>query len=314
MKTILKSLIAVLAIAGAALAVPALASAETFCVNAAAACPAGGNDFGDLQDAMNAAATQDGDDEILLGDKQTPYFGPFVYDPVSTRFNRLTLKGVGGRPSLTAPVGDTVLSVRGASLQNLAIVTDFGEGAGPECAGSDVKDVKVKGPGFLAPDLSGIFASGTTLEDVEITGGYEPRSDGRRRPRRHRGRGSQVEHPRRPERRHLRIPHFGDIELSDSRVSGEDVCRQLGGLREDQPQPADDERPGLRRPEPIRIARPVGPRPRDDRPHGVAVRARIRPSGFRRRPLSTAASTPSPLRATPAASGESTWTGRLRTS
>ena len=54
-----------LAVAGAALAVPAFASAETFCIDAGAACPAGGNDFGDLQGAMNAAANQDGDDEIL---------------------------------------------------------------------------------------------------------------------------------------------------------------------------------------------------------------------------------------------------------
>jgi hypothetical protein len=125
-KTSLRALIVVLAIAGAALAVPALASAETFCVNAGAACPAGGHDKGGLQDAMNAAAAQDENDEILLGDKQTPYFGPFTYEALSRGGNRLSIKGVGGVPSLTAPVGDTVITLAGGSLEHLSINTEFG--------------------------------------------------------------------------------------------------------------------------------------------------------------------------------------------
>jgi hypothetical protein len=174
MKTSFRALIVVLAIAGAALAAPAFASAETFCINAGAACPVGGNDFGDVQSAMTAAANQDGDDQILLGDKQTPYFGPFTYDPVSTRFNHLTLKGVGGRPSLTGPIGDTVLSVRGGSIQNLAIVTDFGEGRAASLDSTDVADVKLIGPAEVAPDLRGMNVIGPArLEDVELTGGYE---------------------------------------------------------------------------------------------------------------------------------------------
>lgn len=172
MKTTLSALIVVLAIAGAALAVPAIASAETFCVNAGGCAPA--NEFGDPQSAMNAAQAHAGDDELLLGDKQTPYFGPFSYDPLS-KFNALSIRGVGGRPSLVAPTGDTVLTLTDGSLQNVAIITEFGEGLGASVTDVDVKDVKLVGPANVAPDLAGMNVTGpATLEDVEITGGYEP--------------------------------------------------------------------------------------------------------------------------------------------
>ena len=45
MRTSFRALMVTLAIAGAALAVPAFASAETLCVNAGAACPAGGQEL-----------------------------------------------------------------------------------------------------------------------------------------------------------------------------------------------------------------------------------------------------------------------------
>jgi hypothetical protein len=173
--TFLRTLAVVVTIAGAALAVPALASAETICVNAGVACPAGGEEFGGLQDALNVAAGQDGHDDILLGDKQTPYFGPFVYESaVLSRFNDVTLRGVGGRPSLTAPVGDTVLTMTSGSLEHLELLADFGEGVAATLRGVDMKDVKVTGPGFFAPDTFGVSVTGpATVEDVEITGGFQ---------------------------------------------------------------------------------------------------------------------------------------------
>jgi hypothetical protein len=227
-KTSLRALIVVLAIVGAALAAPAFASAETFCVNAGAACPVGGNDFGDLQGAMNAAQALDGNDDLLLGDKQTPYFGRFTYAAASRGGNNLAIKGVGGRPSLTGPVGDTVLQLDGGSLQNLAIVTDYGEGQALNVGNATVKDVKVQGPSFIAPDLNGILAVGTTLEDVEITGGYEPALTPAG------GLAGQEVVARRLNihgaSMGVILPNFATIDLSDSRVSGKTFAVSSAGF------------------------------------------------------------------------------------
>ena len=229
MFTSLRALIVALAIAGAALAVPAIASAETFCINAGTACPPGGNDFGDLQGAMNAAAALPDDDEILLGDKQTPYFGPFSYDP-QDRGNRLNLKGVGGRPSLTDGFGNTVLTMSGGSLEQLDIVTNFSDGPTASIRNTDVKDVKLDGPADVEPDSSGMFVTGpSTLEDLEITGGYEPaltvggglaeQEVIARRLLIHGGASVGVI-----------VSDFASLELSDSRVSGRSLAVNSAGF------------------------------------------------------------------------------------
>jgi hypothetical protein len=173
-KTSLRALIVALAIAGAALAVPALASADTFCVNAGAACPAGGHELLDVQTAMDQAAALDTDSELLLGDKQTPYFGPFTYSGAARSGNNLAIRGVGGRPSLTAGVGDTVLTLANGSVENVSILADSGDGLGLKASGAIVKDVLVKGRSSLTPDMVGVGAFATRLEDVEIDGGFEP--------------------------------------------------------------------------------------------------------------------------------------------
>jgi hypothetical protein len=89
-----------LAVTAAALAAaPAVASADSFCINAGAACPTGGLEFATLQGALNKAVERSGADEILLGDKGTPYFGPFVYQPFVRGGEPLTLRGsADGRP------------------------------------------------------------------------------------------------------------------------------------------------------------------------------------------------------------------------
>lgn len=174
MRNLKTLLVVTLAVAGAALAVPAFASADTFCVNAGAACPAGGVEIGDLQAALNQAAALDTNDELLLGDKQTPYFGPFTYSSASRVGSDLAIKGVGGRPSLTVATGGTVLSLAGGSVENISILADSGDGAGITASGAVVKNVVVKGQPSATPDMVGIGASATRLEDVEIDGGFEP--------------------------------------------------------------------------------------------------------------------------------------------
>ena len=175
MRASLRALIVAFAVAGAALAVPAIASAETFCINAAAACPASGAQLLDVQVALDQAGDLAGDDEILLGDKQTPYFGPFTYDPpLIAKFNSVTIRGVGGRPSLTAGIGDTIISGHRVSLDHVDLFADLPEGLAANLEGGDLKDVKVTGPASFHPDLNGVVVTGPSeLEDVEIAGGYQ---------------------------------------------------------------------------------------------------------------------------------------------
>jgi hypothetical protein len=168
------TLILTLAIAGAALAAPTLASADTYCVNASGDCPTGGQTINDLQLAMNTAADHPGADEIRLGEKGSPYFGPFVYQPLSRGAEPLTLKGVSGRPALTGPSNAvTVLTVKDTTLEGVDIETDFGEGQALDAKDSALRGVNLLGPSSSAPDLRGIRATGAvTVEDTQVKGGY----------------------------------------------------------------------------------------------------------------------------------------------
>ena len=171
----LRTLILMLIVAGAVLALPAIASADTYCVNAGTACPTGGIDSGSLQAALDAAAATDANDELLLGDKETPYVGPFVYTPVATRArNPLTVKGVGGRPAVNAPVGETVLTANDLSLDGVDVIADFGEGQALDIRDSALSRVNVIGPVAPANDTHGINAAGlVTITDTRVTGGFE---------------------------------------------------------------------------------------------------------------------------------------------
>jgi hypothetical protein len=175
MRATLRALIVAFATGGAALAVPAIASADTYCINAAAACPAGGQERVDLQTALGQAADTADPDVILLGDKQTPYFGPFTYEPVAlSKFNSVTIKGVGGRPSLTAGVGDTIITGTKASLEGVDLFAVLAEGLAANLDSGDLTDVKVTGPASFHPDLNGIDVTGPSkLDHVEIDGGYQ---------------------------------------------------------------------------------------------------------------------------------------------
>lgn len=236
MKTIQRALIVVLALVGAALAAPGLASAGTFCVNAGAVCPAGAEAVGNLQSAMNTAGARDGDDEILLGDKGTPYVGPFTYTPAQLdRFKHLTIKGVGGRPAITGPSGETVLTLPDGSLEHMTILSKLGEGTALILSHGDLRDLKVVGPDFVAPDLRGLKLSGATLEDVEITGGFEGAliaeggiaeagsATGVVARRLHIHGGASLA---------IQTKEFGGLKLSDSRVSAKQFAISSVGFTE----------------------------------------------------------------------------------
>jgi PKD repeat protein len=141
-------------VAGTGLAAPGSASAAgppTICVHVAA-CPAGGIDKGDdLQDALNVASASVTGTVVLVGDKGSPYTGPFFAGKASPGLvptARLTIKGAGpGRPTLRAPAGQTGLSGTGVAVQGIDVrMDDPGSGKGIRIDTGTLRDVEVTAP------------------------------------------------------------------------------------------------------------------------------------------------------------------------
>ena len=156
--------------AAAALAFAATAQANTFCVNAPD-CPAGGvSTGGDLQAAFDDAAAHGGADTVLVGGKGTPYRGPFTYLPNTRVIDPVTIAADGGRPVLTAGVGDTVLTMVGGTLDGVdVLMPSAADGVGVDMRDSTLHDVTVSssagGPGAI-----GIVESGqAVLDHVRVT-------------------------------------------------------------------------------------------------------------------------------------------------
>ena len=160
-------------LATAALAVPATASATTFCVNARN-CPAGGVQAGaDLQGALDAADAGSGDDTVLVGDKGSPYVGPFTYEGATNRgvTNPVTITAdAGGRPVLTAGVGLTVLTLDQATVEGVDVeMPSAAEGTGVLTTDATLRDVTVSSP-QNGPGATGIQDLGATvLDHVRVT-------------------------------------------------------------------------------------------------------------------------------------------------
>jgi hypothetical protein len=172
--TTLRTLLLVLAAAGlAAFAAPAVASAATFCVNAPTCPPGGIDEGGDLQGALQGAEFSPGPDDVLVGDRGAPYVGPFVF-PAGPILGDETvaIKASGpGRPVLTAGPGETVLTLSGGSLEGVDLrVPSATAGVGIETGASQIRDVRVMGPGKGA-GAQGIVTHGPVeLAGVQLKG------------------------------------------------------------------------------------------------------------------------------------------------
>jgi hypothetical protein len=156
-----------LATAAAALAVPAVAGATTFCVGPASCT---GNQKGDgLQSALSAAQANPGFDEVLVSDRGSPYVGPFSYNGTPDT-NAVSIRGNGpGRPVLTAGIGATVLTVNAASLAGVDVRSESSaSGTGVASTNATLRDVTVSAIG-TAPGGLGILAGpGTQLDGTRI--------------------------------------------------------------------------------------------------------------------------------------------------
>jgi PKD domain len=156
-----------LATAAAALAVPAVAGAATFCVGPASC--AGISKGDNLQSALSAAQTNPGADDVLVSDRGSPYVGPFSYNG-ALNSNEVSIRGNGpGRPVITAGIGATVLTVKAASLVGVDVRSESSaSGTGVASTDASLRDVTVSANG-TAPGGLGILAGpGTQLEVTRI--------------------------------------------------------------------------------------------------------------------------------------------------
>jgi hypothetical protein len=173
----LKVLVAVLAAiaAGTALAGPGSAAAAgppTFCVHVSS-CPTGAIDKGDdLQEALDAASGFQIGTVVLVGDKGSPYTGPFGFGKVGlpplVAIPRVTIKAVGpGRPTLTAPAGRIGLAGVGMVVEGIDVrMDDPGSGEGIRIDNGGLRDVEVTAPFGTQDGGRGVEALGA----VEIDG------------------------------------------------------------------------------------------------------------------------------------------------
>jgi len=166
-KRLRKAGVLTLATAAAALAVPAVAGASTFCVGPASCT---GSPKGDgLQLALSAAQANPGFDEVLVSDRGSPYVGPFSYNGTPGTNEVIIRRNGPGRPVLTAAIGATVLTVDAASLVGVDVRSESSaSGTGVASTDTTLDDVTVSANG-TAPGGLGILAGpGTQLEGTRI--------------------------------------------------------------------------------------------------------------------------------------------------
>jgi hypothetical protein len=162
-----RALVLALVTAAAALAIPAVAGAATYCVGPAAC---GGIPMGDnLQAALDAAENLGGDDLVLVSDKGSPYVGPFTYLP-SVAGNGVVIQHSGtGRPLLTAGVGEDVLTIKDATVEGVDVRSASSSvGTGIRSKRTELKDVTVSAVGTNEGGVGIAAAGGTTLKQTRV--------------------------------------------------------------------------------------------------------------------------------------------------
>ena len=162
-----RALLLALATAAAALAIPAVAGAATYCVGPATC--SGITMGNDLQAALDAAENLGGPDLVLVSDKGTPYVGPFTYLPSVAGNDVVFEKNGTGRPLLTAGVGDDVLTIKDAAVQGIDVRSaSSSAGTGIRSKRTELKDVTVSAIGTNEGGVGIAAAGGTKLENTRI--------------------------------------------------------------------------------------------------------------------------------------------------
>ena len=163
-----------LAVAGA---LPAAASASTICVNTSpGGCDSTFNS-GELQNALDAAASNPGHDRVLIGPGTYSQAGGFSYDVPASPINTIDIVGAGvGQTTITATSADDsrallVITNRPIQQADLSTLSDLtvqvpagSNNQGLAFAGATAVGVAVTGPGMTSGAgvvLGGVFASGS---------------------------------------------------------------------------------------------------------------------------------------------------------
>jgi hypothetical protein len=153
-----RSIYAAVAAVAASLAVPALAAADTFCVNAS---PCAGSVQPGVQAALDAAKFHPGNDVVKVGASSQPYAGGFIYFESGTN-NDVSIVGAGrGQTVFTSTSALPPLSLgQNSSVSHLTLrVSPNQAGAtGLGLFGGIADDVEVIGQGVSA-DARGITTS-----------------------------------------------------------------------------------------------------------------------------------------------------------
>ncbi len=156
-----------LAVAAVSLALPAVASADTFCVNKSPCLL--GTTKGTVQEALDAAEAHAGPDVVRIGARAEPYEGPFTYDGFT--YNPVHVIGDGpGQTVLNPGIGsDYTLSLGEASkVSDLTVHPNLPNGGpiwpvGLRLDGADAENVSVVGP-QVAVGVDGIL----TTHDADL--------------------------------------------------------------------------------------------------------------------------------------------------
>jgi hypothetical protein len=154
-----RSICAAVAAVAASLAVPALASADTYCVNVS---PCSGSSQRGVQAALDAAKFHLGDDVVKVGASAQPYAGGFIYFEGAANDNDVSIVGAGrGQTVFTSTSALPPLSLgQNSSVSHLTLrVSPNQAGAtGLGLFGGIADDVEVIGQGVSA-DARGITTS-----------------------------------------------------------------------------------------------------------------------------------------------------------
>jgi hypothetical protein len=163
--------------AAVSLALPAAASADTFCVNKSPCLV--GTPVSTVQDALDAASANPGPDVVRIGARAEPYQGPFVYDEFT--YNPVQIVGNGIGETVLAGTGiDPALRLgqAGSEVSDLTIRVGVfsGGGTGPvglELSGADAHDVSVvnSGPALATTGVVTMYDAGLRAVTIDMSGG-----------------------------------------------------------------------------------------------------------------------------------------------
>jgi hypothetical protein len=170
--------------AAVSLALPAVASAETFCVNKSPCLF--GSSKSTVQGALDAAEQNPGLDVVRIGASSDPYQGPFSYDPSVYNPVEVVGDGIGetvlaaSSPAPALHLGGAGSKVSGATFVVQPPVQDGSLSIGLELDGADASSVSVLYTGEVFGAIGVLTTDDADIRNlvVDMTAGRAVKADG----------------------------------------------------------------------------------------------------------------------------------------